>query len=50
MSAKQKYWFKVVIGKWEDEDTFDSEASFVYVEAWNAEQAIRKAEKRVVIS
>jgi len=41
---KQTYWFKVVFAKWEDE-TFDPESSFVFVEAWDVPQAIRKAEQ-----
>lgn len=39
---KQRYWFKVNFGAWDDDGGFDPESTFTYVEAWNAEQAIRK--------
>lgn len=39
---RQKYWFKVWFGKWEEEN-FDPEDSFVYVEAWDAKHAYTKA-------
>lgn len=39
---KQKYWFKVWFGKWDD-GSFDPENTFVFVEAWDAGQACRKA-------
>lgn len=42
---KQKYWYKIWWGKWDKED-FDPEYTFVFIEAWNAGQAIRKAEKQ----
>lgn len=41
--SKQKYWYKVTFGKWED-DTFDPESSFVFIESWSVPSACKKAE------
>ncbi len=46
--SKQHYWFKVVIGKWEN-DEFDPESSFVFIEAWDAGHAVRKAGNNIDI-
>lgn len=45
-TKKKKYWFKIIFGKWEDEE-FDPEITFVYVEAWDAFHAIKKAKKQI---
>lgn len=39
---KQCYWFKVLLGKW-DKDVFDPEDTFIFIEAWDAGAAVRKA-------
>ena len=40
---KQSYWFKVTCGKW-DNDEFDPDVSFLFVEAWDAKHAAHKAQ------
>lgn len=42
---KQSYWFRVKFGKWLSENEFDPEDSCIYVEAWNALQALKKAQR-----
>lgn len=45
MTNKQEYWFKVWFGKW-SKGEFDPEDSFTYVQAWEANAAIRKVMRR----
>lgn len=40
--SRQKYWFKVWFGKWDD-GSFDPQNSFVFVQAWDAKHAYTKA-------
>ena len=40
---RKHYWFRVVFGKWEEEGVFDPETSSVFVSAWDAFHAARKA-------
>lgn len=42
---KQHYWFQVNFGKW-DGDSFDPESSCIFVTAWSAIHAAKKAENQ----
>lgn len=46
MAKRKRYWFRVSFGKWTD-DEFDSESGTVFVEAWDAHSACRKAMKKI---